>query len=37
MSLMGVRFFENKYNVLSSVTGAKENSICGELSYPLLC
>jgi anhydro-N-acetylmuramic acid kinase len=31
MSLIGVRFFENKYNVLASVTGARQNTICGEL------
>lgn len=36
MSLMGVRFLENKYNVLASVTGAKENTICGDLYTPLI-
>ncbi len=34
MSLMGVRFLENKYNVLASVTGARENTICGDLYNP---
>ena len=34
MSLMGVRFLENKYNVLASVTGAKENTICGNIYQP---
>lgn len=34
MSLIGVRFFENKYNVLASVTGASENTICGEIHFP---
>ena len=34
MSLMGVRFLENKYNVLASVTGVKENTICGDTYIP---
>jgi anhydro-N-acetylmuramic acid kinase len=34
MSLMGVRFLENKYNVLASVTGARENTICGNIYQP---
>ncbi|MFN7238977.1 MAG: anhydro-N-acetylmuramic acid kinase [Chitinophagales bacterium] len=34
MSLMGVRFLENKFNVLASVTGAKENTICGNIYRP---
>lgn len=34
MSLMGVRFLENKFNVLASVTGANENTICGILNKP---
>jgi anhydro-N-acetylmuramic acid kinase len=34
MSLMGVRFLENKYNVLASVTGASENTGCGTLYHP---
>ena len=34
MSLMGVRSLENKYNVLASVTGAKENTVCGDTYIP---
>lgn len=34
MSLMGVRFIEKKYNVLASVTGANENTICGDKYKP---
>jgi len=34
MSLMGVRFMEKKYNVLASVTGATNNTICGDVFYP---
>jgi anhydro-N-acetylmuramic acid kinase len=34
ISLMGVRFLENKYNVLASVTGARENTICGNIYQP---
>ena len=34
MSLMGVRFIEKKYNVLASVTGASENTICGDKYKP---
>lgn len=34
MSLMGVRFLENKYNVLASVTGAEKNTINGRLYNP---
>lgn len=35
MSLMGVRFIEKKYNVLASVTGASENTICGDKYKPI--
>lgn len=34
MSLMGVRYLENKYNVLASVTGAQVNTICGDKYIP---
>jgi len=34
MSFMGVRFMENKFNVLSSVTGASKNTISGVLYMP---
>jgi anhydro-N-acetylmuramic acid kinase len=34
MSLIGVRFLENKFNVLASVTGADFNTICGDLYKP---
>lgn len=34
MSLLGVRFLENKFNVLSSVTGAKHDTVCGNIYYP---
>lgn len=33
MSLMGVRYFEKKYNVLASVTGASKNTINGVLYH----
>ena len=36
MSLLGVRFLENKFNVLASVTGADFNTICGKLYKPFL-
>jgi anhydro-N-acetylmuramic acid kinase len=36
MSLLGVRFLENKFNVLASVTGAKFNTICGNMYKPFL-
>jgi hypothetical protein len=35
MSLLGVRFLENKFNVLASVTGAQFNTICGDLYKPI--
>lgn len=34
MSLIGLRKLERKYNVLASVTGASQNTICGELYQP---
>lgn len=34
MSLLGLRFIENKFNVLSSVTGATHNTQNGELFLP---
>lgn len=34
MSLMGVRYFQNKYNVLQSVTGASQDTINGVLYLP---
>lgn len=34
MSLIGVRNLESKFNVLGSVTGAYENTICGDWFYP---
>jgi len=35
MSLIGVRFLENKFNVIASVTGASENTICGNIKFPI--
>lgn len=34
MSLMGVRYMEHKINVLSSVTGAYQDTMNGQLFYP---
>lgn len=36
MSLIGVRFMENKFNVLASVTGAEVNTKNGELFLPFV-